>query len=132
MAAAAVYRVVDALDLLTGRPSKRATRQVMSRTAAIASLTNDDLFEAMQRMINRPKLAPDAAVGKRAFAGWRRRGVARLDVDAVAYAAEAFTRFPPAGVERGSRLYQEQVLAAFELMSNGIVQMDTGEGKTYA
>ena len=54
------------------------------------------------------------------------------DAEAIAAACEAFARFPPAGITPGTRLYSEQILAAAHLVRGGLVQMDTGEGKTFA
>jgi preprotein translocase subunit SecA len=47
-------------------------------------------------------------------------------------AAEAFARFPPRGVPPASRLHPGQLVAAVQLLRGAIVQMDTGEGKTFA
>src|ERR1700730_17404569 len=49
----------------------------------------------------------------------------------IAVAAEAFSRHP-ADLPAGSRLYPQQVRAATALTQRYILQMDTGEGKTYA
>lgn len=49
----------------------------------------------------------------------------------IALAIEAFNR-APADLPAGSRLYQEQIQAAINLTRRCLLQMDTGEGKTYA
>ena len=49
----------------------------------------------------------------------------------LALAIECFSR-APADLPRGSLLYKEQIAAAQALTHNCLVQMDTGEGKTYA
>lgn len=54
------------------------------------------------------------------------------DAEAIAAGCEAFARFPPAGIAPGTRLYPGQVRAAVHLSRGALVQMDTGEGKTYA
>jgi hypothetical protein len=49
----------------------------------------------------------------------------------LALATECFAR-APADLPPGSRLYPEQVQAALGLTYGALVEMDTGEGKTYA
>lgn len=49
----------------------------------------------------------------------------------VALGVEAFRR-APADLPAGSTLYAEQILAASVLTSRALVEMETGEGKTYA
>ncbi|MFL5541250.1 MAG: hypothetical protein ACJ8J0_19845 [Longimicrobiaceae bacterium] len=49
----------------------------------------------------------------------------------VALGVEAFAR-APADLEPGARLYPEQIRGAMALTQRALVQMDTGEGKTYA
>lgn len=51
---------------------------------------------------------------------------------AVAAAAEHFARFPLGGLPTGTRLHEGQLKAAHHLVDGCIVQMDTGEGKTFA
>lgn len=53
------------------------------------------------------------------------------DLNALAHGIEAFRR-APADLEVGAQLYPEQERAALALMQNAVIQLDTGEGKTYA
>jgi preprotein translocase subunit SecA len=55
----------------------------------------------------------------------------RLSLAHLALAVEAFSRVP-ADLPAGSMLYPEQIRAAVALTQPSLVQMDTGEGKTYA
>jgi len=52
-------------------------------------------------------------------------------MDAIAVAVEAFRR-APADLPEGSRLYPQQIEAALGLTQPLLIEMDTGEGKTYA
>lgn len=54
-----------------------------------------------------------------------------LDVYVLAVAIEAFRR-APADLPDGSYLYEPQIEAALHVVLGRVVQMDTGEGKTYA
>lgn len=54
-----------------------------------------------------------------------------LDANLIALGSESFRR-SPADLEEGSFLYVEQLRAAVSLTQNCLIQMDTGEGKTYA
>ena len=52
-------------------------------------------------------------------------------MDAIAVAVEAFRR-APADLPDGSKLYPQQIEAALGLTQPLLIEMDTGEGKTYA
>jgi preprotein translocase subunit SecA len=61
---------------------------------------------------------------------WGRRSDERV-LELLALGVEAFRRFP-ADLPNGSYLYPQQIEAAVALTRPGSIQMDTGEGKTYA
>lgn len=54
-----------------------------------------------------------------------------ITLNNIALAVEAFNRMP-ADLPTGSRLFPQQVQAAIALVQRCLIQMDTGEGKTYA
>jgi hypothetical protein len=84
-----------------------------------------------RELIDAPKVPEDHEEGYsiRRLAG---RKLTEQDASAIALGCEAFARFPPAGIAAGTRLYPEQVQAAAQLVRGSLVQMDTGEGKTFA
>ena len=60
-----------------------------------------------------------------------RKGVDSLTLRHIALGVEAFKRVP-ADLPQGSYLYPRQVQASIALTQRCLIQMDTGEGKTYA
>lgn len=54
-----------------------------------------------------------------------------LTLRRIALAANAFSRCP-ADLPEGSKLFPQQIKASIALTHNCLIQMDTGEGKTYA
>jgi preprotein translocase subunit SecA len=77
---------------------------------------------------------PQRAVRAGAVARLLRRLLRRVsdaELHDLAVAVEAFSR-APADLADGCELFPGQVQAAIGLMQNYVIQMDTGEGKTYA
>ena len=107
--------------------------QVEKLAAGYRGLSDESVVAACRRLIEAPKLAPaedgGAGYSMRRFTG---RRLTTRDAEAIAIGCEAFTRFPPDGIPVGTRLYPEQVQAAIHLTRGSLVQMDTGEGKTFA
>jgi preprotein translocase subunit SecA len=62
---------------------------------------------------------------------WFERRASLLTIKRIAVAIEAFKR-APADLPSGSALYPQQIQAAISLTRHCLIQMDTGEGKTYA
>src|SRR5690242_1216939 len=62
---------------------------------------------------------------------WFNRRRSRLTIKHIGLAVESFKR-APADLPAGSALYPQQIQAAVSLMRRCLIQMDTGEGKTYA
>ena len=65
------------------------------------------------------------------YIAWFRRRASSLSLKRLALAIEAFKR-APADLPVGTALYSQQVQAASLLTRRCLIQMDTGEGKTYA
>jgi preprotein translocase subunit SecA len=59
------------------------------------------------------------------------RSVEEITLEQIALASEIFARVP-ADLPAGSRLFMEQTSAAVAMTQRCLVQMNTGEGKTYA
>ena len=99
---------------------------------SFARMTDGDLFDECLRVIEAPKLGALEGGQHRGEAILLSRPLGSRDAEALALAAEAFSRFPPGDLPRGSRLTDEQVLAAAHLIASSLVEMDAGEGKTFA
>ncbi len=106
--------------------------QVEKLAAGYRELSDESVADACRRLIEAPKVASvedsDVGYSMRRLVG---RRLTNRDAEAIAIGCEAFTRFPPAGIQPGTRLYPEQVQAAIHLTRGSLVQMDTGEGKTF-
>ncbi|SET35488.1 hypothetical protein [Geodermatophilus poikilotrophus] len=116
---------------LSGFNGESTARRALELAASHAALNDAALREACHRLVHAPK----AAVPTEEDAGRYRLIGQRLDerdAEALALACAAFRRFPPQGTPRGTSLYEEQVQCAAHLMRGSLVQMDTGEGKTFA
>jgi preprotein translocase subunit SecA len=122
---------ISFIEALSSRRVRRCLRRIEAESAGLAALSDEALLAACRQMVFSPK-APEEK--RRSGLLWAMRGedVGNKDAAAIAMAAEVFSRFPPAGVEAGARLYPEQILAAVQLLCGTLVQMDTGEGKTFA
>jgi preprotein translocase subunit SecA len=125
-------RITGLFWLLGGQSVRRCLNQAEARATAAAAMSDAELVAAIEELVDAPKLGrPDASDG-RFLANFLGHELSERDGEAVALAAEAFTRFPPLNVPPGSRLHPGQVLAAVQLLRGAVVQMDTGEGKTFA
>jgi hypothetical protein len=121
-------RVVRGLEVGMRRVMTSRLNEFRERAAELEHLPDDAIAAACREMIATPKLQiPDEGPSVLPM-----MDVEEGDAQALALAAEAFTRFPPRGVERGARLFHAQILTAIHLLRGTLVQMDTGEGKTYA
>lgn len=98
--------------------------------AAVARLSDEEIAAGCREFALSP--VAEIEVESELHRGTLGFDLSDADFDALALAAEAFSRFPPAGIPRGARLYDEQLLAAIHLLRGALVQMDTGEGKTFA
>ncbi|SER26144.1 hypothetical protein [Actinokineospora terrae] len=120
LVASVVYRKIGA-----------SVRRVRELREGYAELPDDKVIGAVRAMLDTPKVgrgvADDLDVTR--LMGYE---VGEAEVEAVALACECFTRFPPAPLERGAQPHEQQVLAALYLVGGALVQMDTGEGKTFA
>jgi hypothetical protein len=114
-----------------------AVGRCMARIEALApgyaAMTDEQVLAACRRFIELPKIPEaehqDKRISLREVVG---KKLGEPDADALAVGCEAFSRFPPAGISVGTRLFPEQVQAAAHLTRGSLVQMDTGEGKTFA
>jgi preprotein translocase subunit SecA len=116
-------------------------RQVVEACVTYRSWSDDQLRRECRRRLageadgsKRPAL-PAASLKDRLISRLLERGARTRhyteDILALALAVECFAR-APADLPAGSVLYPEQVAAAWALTGHNLVQMDTGEGKTYA
>ncbi len=98
---------------------------------------NDDELKAEIAKIRSGEFDPDASkslIEKLISSVKRFLGFNQVDsftVQAVAVGCEAFKR-EPADLPEGSFLYKYQIVAATALNERCLIQMNTGEGKTYA
>lgn len=122
---------IATFELLASGRVRRCLRGAHRRLETLADESDEEIVAAFQRAASAPKLPDDDAGSDplRHLVGAR---LGERDAEALALAAEAFSRFPPQGLPQGTPLYDEQLLAATHLMRGALVQMDTGEGKTFA
>ena len=124
-------RFAGALQRVTALLWRHQLPEILRQEADLARSSDDELREAIWRFVSTPKITSLAAEPK---------GLGELlggpltdqEVEALAHAVSAFSRFPAANLPPGTRLFDEQVLAAGALMGGGVVQLNTGEGKTFA
>lgn len=119
--------------VLGGRAATRCQDGVRRRIADLADRADADIEQECRTLLSSPKLVTSASPNRVGSIG--RLGGYELtpaDERALATAATAFTRFPPGTIPRGTRLFDQQIEAAIQLVRGALVQMDTGEGKTYA
>lgn len=118
---------------LSGFNARRCVATAASMAKHTEALTDDELAAVCQTQIASPKLLPlleDAQHGSPpGFRGFR---LDDTDAKFLAALCETFRRSPPRDAPRGTRLYREQLLCAAHLMRGSLVQMDTGEGKTFS
>jgi preprotein translocase subunit SecA len=122
---------ISFIEALSSRRVRRCLRRIERESAEFDALSDEALLLLCGEMVFAPK-APEEKRRQGSLLDMRGNSVGDKDARAIAIAAEVFSRFPPAGVEPGSRLYPEQVLAVVHLLCGALVQMDTGEGKTFA
>ncbi len=119
--------------LLGGIGPSRCIARAEELAETYANLDDAAVRAACRRFIETPWVPDEEHLGD---PRWTQRLVGRKlneqDAEAIAAGCEAFARFPPAGITPGTRPYPEQVRAAVHLTRGALVQMDTGEGKTYA
>jgi preprotein translocase subunit SecA len=123
----AVFRLLQGFDVA------RCLKRVEKTTGTLIDLPDADLIAQARRIIQTPKAPDDTGGIEGAFPNhYDLRRLSDQDADALAVAAELFRRFPPGQIIPGASVYPEQLEAAGYLMRGALVQMDTGEGKTYA
>ncbi len=119
--------------LLGGFGPARCIARAAELAETYAALDDAAVRAACRRFIEMPWVPDEEHLGS---PRWTQRLAGRklneADAEAIAAGCEAFARFPPASISPGTRLYPEQVRAAVHLSRGALVQMDTGEGKTYA
>jgi preprotein translocase subunit SecA len=121
-------RFVRTWELLSLRSLARLLDDVEDRLRELKRCSDEEVAGRCRDMLDSPRLsvAPEHPL----FALTREIGEA--DSHALALAAEAFRRFPPTRLSAGTSLYRQQLTTALHLMRGSLVQMDTGEGKTFA
>jgi preprotein translocase subunit SecA len=126
-------RITELIWLVNGGKLRNCVHEAQDvHGPRLARVTDGEFLNECARVLDAPKLgAMDGTQGRKDLLV-SRASLGTRDAEALALAAEAFSRFPPADLPRGSRLSDEQVLAAAYLMAGSLVQMDTGEGKTFA
>ncbi len=118
---------------LSGFNARRCVMTSASMAARMEALSDDELEALCKTYIASPKLLPLLEGADRGTPPGL-HGLRLDDTDARFLSAlcEAFHRSPPRGLPDGGRLHDEQILCAAHLMRGSLVQMDTGEGKTFA
>ncbi|HET7509054.1 MAG TPA: DEAD/DEAH box helicase [Solirubrobacterales bacterium] len=118
-------------ELLSGGAIRRCMRRIHKASQELRGLSDEEVIAACREMVEGPKLGRQDSASSLLpqFLG---ADLDKRDAEALALAAEAFSRFPPKGFERGARLFEHQLLTAAHLLRGTLVQMDTGEGKTFA
>lgn len=122
-------RIVNLQNMVTARVVTRCLRALRAHRTALRAADDAEIALKCQQLLLTPKLTVTRDHPLRPLLG---KGLEDRDAYALALVCEAFSRFPPAGLPLGSELYDEQLLAAVHLLRGAIVQMDTGEGKTFA
>jgi len=96
------------------------------------ALNDSEVLAACRALIEAPKVLEGYENRRHTLSRIAGRKLNDHDAASIAIGCEAFARFPPAGITPGTHLYPEQVQAAVHLVHGSLVQMDTGEGKTFA
>ena len=123
---------VSLFEYLSGGAVRRCMRRIERASKELRDSSDEEIVAACREMVEAPKLGQQdgaASLLPRFLAGIE---LGERDAEALALATEAFSRFPPRGFERGTPLFQQQLLTATHLLRGTLVQMDTGEGKTFA
>jgi preprotein translocase subunit SecA len=118
---------------------RRTTEQVLRRASEYEKRSNTLSDQWLREECLRLLSGQSSPAAKKPRQSWLTRLVNAilgrrsdpLIVHALALGVEAFRR-NPADLPAGSRLYPQQVEAAVALTERCVIQMDTGEGKTYA
>jgi preprotein translocase subunit SecA len=125
-----VRLAVSVFEALSGGAVRRCMRRVQRYSSELGDLSDEEIVAACREMVEGPKLGLEEASSL--LPRFLRVDIDKRDAKALALAAEAFSRFPPKGFEVGTRLFEQQLLAATHALRGTLVQMDTGEGKTFA
>ena len=125
----ATERLTGILGSLAYFGTQRCLRQIARHRSSFARLDDASLVEACTVLVSGPKV--ELHKPEHFFAYLLGVRLTERDAEGVALAAEAFSRFPPGDPARHPALH-EQIQAAVHLLRGAIVQMDTGEGKTFA
>lgn len=110
---------------------RRCLAAVHAEAEAASRMSDEELLAACRQMVDMPKFV-DKEVLPTSLRVFLASDLGDADARALALAVEAFSRFPPRSLPRGSRLYEQQIATAAHLLRGTLVQMDTGEGKTFA
>lgn len=116
------------LNLISSRSSAASAKALDQYLVLYRGRSDDDLRRELARAL-RPRTPAQAEVDGRFRSLLRRREIP--GTQALAIAICLFERYP-CDLPAGSALYDEQRQAALCLLDGLNVQMDTGEGKTYA
>lgn len=119
--------------LLRGRGTTRCVKVITKAAATYKRMSDEDIVLACRQVVSTPKLPVNDRfrheISVARLAGYK---LEKADGQALALTMEAFSRFPPGRLPRGARIYEQQRDAAVHLLRGALVQMDTGEGKTFA
>jgi preprotein translocase subunit SecA len=124
----AAERFVRTWELVSRRSLARLLDDVEERLRELERCSDEEIAARCRDMLDSARIS--VAPEHRLFALTQEIGEA--DSQALALAAEAFKRFPPTRLPAGTSLYTQQLTTAVRLMRGSLVQMDTGEGKTFA
>lgn len=115
-------------EMVSLRSLARFLDEVEERLRDLERCSDEEIAARCRDMLDVPRIsvAPEHPL----FA--MTREIREADSQALALAAEAFRRFPPTRLSAGTALYRQQLTTALHLMRGSLVQMDTGEGKTFA
>lgn len=125
----------ETIQRLGHRTLVRDEQQLQRSRRRLGALSDEDVRRHCLALLAGTADEPPASPLSRLFRALRRlvsgSALEAADVRSLAYAVEAFRR-APADLGPGAQLYREQEQAAIALLQNTVIQMDTGEGKTYA
>lgn len=122
---------IAGFERIAGLQARRCLRRAGQLGQELRALDSDEIAARCRRFVDAPKVGRSDGV-RDPLQALRGVELGEPDAEALALAAEAFSRFPPAELEAGARLHPQQMQTAAHLLHGAIVQMDTGEGKTFA